>query len=229
MTVNEAPPTRIDWVEAQIRRAILDGDLSPGERLITAALSERFSVSPTPLREALQRLAGEGLVEFAAQRGARVTPLSGRDRHELAELRQLLEPQAAAQAAAGARPEWRAQVESTSGALLTTWAEADSTPVAGELAYRAFYEAVASACPSTRLRNMARMVRDQASRYRLAVSGELDREALAAGHRDLVGALLEGRSDDARTAIEREVAIYESVPLDMVADRETAVLPGVRQ
>lgn len=229
MTVNDLPLTRIDWVEAQIRQAILDGELPPGERLITATLSERFSVSPTPLREALQRLAGEGLVEFVPQRGARVTPLSSPDRSELAELRRLLEPETAAQAAAGGWPEWRALVESVSGRLLRTWAEIDSTPVAQEFAYRAFYEAVASACPSTRLRNMTRVVRDQASRYRLAVSGELDREALAAEHRPLVDALLAGRSSDARKAIEQEIAIFESVPLDMAADRETAVLPGGRE
>jgi GntR family transcriptional regulator, carbon starvation induced regulator len=228
VAVNEVPLTRIDWVEAQIRQAILDGELAPGERLITATLSERFSVSPTPLREALQRLAGEGLVEFAAQRGARVTPLSARDRDELAELRKLLEPETAAQAARHGGPEWRALVEATSATLLATLGQATATPVARELAYRAFYEATAGGCPSTRLRNMSRVVRDQASRYRLAVSDGLDREELATVHRSLVDALLAGRSAEVRTAIEREIMAYESVGLDMTAEPEAAVAPGAR-
>ena len=76
---------------------------------------------------------------------------------------------------------------------------------------------------------MTRVVRDQASRYRLAVSDELDREALGTGHRLLVDALLAGRSSDARRAIEEEIAIFESVPLDMAADRKADVLPGVRE
>ncbi|MGX5654731.1 GntR family transcriptional regulator [Geodermatophilus nigrescens] len=211
--MNDVPLTRIDWVEAQIRQAILDGELAPGERLITAALSERFAVSPTPLREALQRLAGEGLVEFAAQRGARVTPLSARDRGELAELRTLLEPETAAQAAQHGGPEWRALVESASARLLATLDQDDATAVARELAYRAFYEAVASACPSARLRTMSRVVRDQSARYRLAVGEGLDREESAALHRSLVEALLTGRVPDVRTAIEKELAISESVAL----------------
>ena len=69
------PPTRAQWVDQRLRQAILAGALEPDERLITATLSEQFSVSPTPLREALQRLAAEGLVEITPQRGARVAAL----------------------------------------------------------------------------------------------------------------------------------------------------------
>lgn len=224
--MNDVPLTRIDWVEAQIRQAILDGDLAPGERLITATLSERFSVSPTPLREALQRLAGEGLVEFAAQRGARVTPLSVRDRAELDELRRLLEPETAAQAAAHGDDRWRALVGTASATLVEAWTQPGSSPVAGELAYRAFYEATAGACPSDRLRTMTRVVRDQASRYRLAVSDGLDRAALVAGHRLLVDALLSGRGDEVRAAIEREIAAYEAATLELVTGKEAAMPAG---
>src|SRR5215204_3107149 len=101
-TMADGPISRIEWVEEQLRRAILNGDLKPGERLLTAQLSERFSVSPTPLREALHRFAGEGLVEFVPQRGARVTALSLEDSAELTQLRLLLEPVAVADAIAHA-------------------------------------------------------------------------------------------------------------------------------
>lgn len=212
----DVPLTRIDWVETQVRRAILDGDLPPGERLIVATLSERFSVSPTPLREALQRLAGEGLVEFAAQRGARVAPLSVQDRRELTGLRSLLEPETAAQAAGQGGADWVTGVRAASAALVEAWHRPGASAVASEFAYRAFYDAVATACSSARLRTMARVVRDQESRYRLAVVDGLDRDELAARHARLLAALLAGGLSDVRSCIKAEIATFEAAFLDPV-------------
>lgn len=93
-TLSEGPPTRSAWVDQQLREAILNGDFEPGERLLIAPLAERFSVSPTPLREALQRLAAEGIVDITPQRGARVAPLSLEDALGLIYVRRLLEPAA---------------------------------------------------------------------------------------------------------------------------------------
>ncbi len=208
--MSSMPLTRIDWVEAQIRRAILDGELAPGERLIAATLSERFSVSPTPLREALQRLAGEGLVEFTAQRGARVAPLSPGDCLELAELRRLLEPETAVQAALAGDDGWRTRIRNASDALLEAWADPEHSPVASELAYRAFYEEAAEACPSTRLRHVTRVVREQSARYRLAVSQAVDRETVALGHRELVAALTDVDVPVVHSSIEREIKVFSA-------------------
>lgn len=227
MTVNDVPPTRIDWVEAQIRHAILDGELAPGERLITAALSERFSVSPTPLREALQRLSGEGLVEFAAQRGARVTPLSTQDRIELAELRTLVEPETATRAAQDGSPDWLVRVRAASETLLEAWGRSDPAAVASELAYRAFYEEIAAACPSTRLRTISRVVRDQESRYRLAVTDHLDREILVSRHVRLVAALAATDLDRMRACIKEEISFYASAFLDRAPDAQPTIVPVV--
>lgn len=58
-----------------LRALILDSELSPGERLRIEHLSQRFNVSQTPVREALNRLAAEGLVVQEAYRGFRVSQL----------------------------------------------------------------------------------------------------------------------------------------------------------
>ena len=69
------PPTRAEWVDSMLRRAIVHGELAPGEKLYAERLAEQWGVSATPLRETFQRLAGEGLVIIEPQRGARVAPV----------------------------------------------------------------------------------------------------------------------------------------------------------
>lgn len=58
-----------------IEQAIVAGDFAPGERLDETALAERFSVSRTPVREALTALESTGLVELRPRRGAFVRAL----------------------------------------------------------------------------------------------------------------------------------------------------------
>jgi DNA-binding GntR family transcriptional regulator len=62
----------VDQVYLAVRERILAGDLPPGGRLRQEELSAELGVSRTPLREALRRLASEGLVDFHANRGATV-------------------------------------------------------------------------------------------------------------------------------------------------------------
>jgi len=70
----------------QIREEILSGQIRPGERLKTAELATRLGLSTMPLREALRRLEGEGLVEIEANRGATVRKLDRRFISDLFEL-----------------------------------------------------------------------------------------------------------------------------------------------
>ncbi|MEU6124244.1 GntR family transcriptional regulator [Streptomyces sp. NPDC047123] len=74
-----------------LRAALVGGDLAPGEVYSAPALGERFGVSATPVREAMQQLAVEGAVEVVPNRGFRVTERSSRELAELAEVRALIE------------------------------------------------------------------------------------------------------------------------------------------
>lgn len=80
-----------EQVLAALRRALAAGELEPGRVYSAPALAEAHGVSPTPVREAMQQLAGEGLVETVPNRGFRVVEHSPRDAAELAEVRLLLE------------------------------------------------------------------------------------------------------------------------------------------
>ncbi|MEV5508347.1 GntR family transcriptional regulator [Streptomyces orinoci] len=74
-----------------LRKALVSGELIPGEVYSGPALGERFGVSATPVREAMQQLVLEGAVEAVPNRGFRVTGRTARDLAELAEVRALLE------------------------------------------------------------------------------------------------------------------------------------------
>ncbi|MFG3349461.1 FCD domain-containing protein [Streptomyces sp. NPDC048018] len=74
-----------------LRTALVGGELVPGEVYSAPALGDRFGVSATPVREAMQQLATEGAVEVVPNRGFRVTERTPRELAELAEVRALIE------------------------------------------------------------------------------------------------------------------------------------------
>nr|WP_240509855.1 GntR family transcriptional regulator [Streptomyces malaysiense] len=74
-----------------LRTALVAGELKPGEVYSAPVLGDRFGVSATPVREAMQQLALEGAVEVVPNRGFRVVERGARELAELAEVRELLE------------------------------------------------------------------------------------------------------------------------------------------
>jgi DNA-binding GntR family transcriptional regulator len=83
-----------------LKERIMDQALAPGARLNIEAVAAELGVSPTPVREALARLAAEHLVTFVSFKGYTVTPLlTHRRLGELMHVRRLLEVDAARQAA----------------------------------------------------------------------------------------------------------------------------------
>jgi DNA-binding GntR family transcriptional regulator len=74
-----------------LRAAVISGELRPGVVYSAPSLATQFGVSPTPVREAMLDLAGEGLVDTVRNKGFRVTELSEDDLDELSELRALIE------------------------------------------------------------------------------------------------------------------------------------------
>ena len=99
------PPLRIEKGRSRsyalyehVRKAIHDGTLSPGERLVEEGLAEAAGVSRTPVRETLRRLEAEGLVE-ESEGGMVVTSLSESGLLELCAVREVLEGMASGLAA----------------------------------------------------------------------------------------------------------------------------------
>jgi len=89
----------------ELRRAILEGRLLPGQRLVETDLARMFGVGRAAVRTALARLEQEGVVERSPNRGARVRLLSEEEAVEILEARAALECLAARYAALRAGPE----------------------------------------------------------------------------------------------------------------------------
>src|SRR3954470_21466444 len=93
-----ADASKADLVHRRLKEQIELGELAPGAPLSELSLVERTGASRTPVREALRRLAAEGLVDLAPRQGARVSRVSLQSVRDLFEFRQLLEPVAVRQA-----------------------------------------------------------------------------------------------------------------------------------
>ncbi|TCK21450.1 GntR family transcriptional regulator [Pseudonocardia endophytica] len=98
--VKDHQVSAVDLVTVEVRRSILHGVLAPGERFSVAELARQLDISHIPVREALRRLEGQGLIELNHGRSAVVVPLSVEDLRGIYGLRLLVEPELAARAAA---------------------------------------------------------------------------------------------------------------------------------
>lgn len=116
-----------------LRTALVAGELKPGEVYSAPVLGERFGVSATPVREAMQQLALEGAVEVVPNRGFRVVERGARELAELAEVRALIEVPVMLRLAravpaerwAELRPLAEATVRAASSGCVATYAESD--------------------------------------------------------------------------------------------------------
>lgn len=88
----------------QLRRAVRQGDVAPGQRLVEAELVEQFGVTRGSVRAAIDELVAEGLIERIHNRGARVRMVSRQQAIEILECRKVLEGLIAAKAAERVQP-----------------------------------------------------------------------------------------------------------------------------
>ncbi len=183
-------------VLAALRTALVTGDLRPGEVYSAPALGERFGVSATPVREAMQQLALEGAVEVVPNRGFRVVERGARELAELAEVRALLEVPVILRLAhsvpaerwAALRPLAEATVRAASSGCRATYAEAD----------RAFHGAVLGLGGNEQLVGVAGELHRRAQG---AVVGGASLVADAHEHMALLDALVAGDVDVVRVLV----------------------------
>lgn len=114
-----------DQVYAALRADIINGELAPGERLVEIEIARSFEISQSPVRDALKRLAHEGLVLQEPRRGTFVATVDEHTARRSYELRAVLEPYAAAEFCAHAPDEALPRLQALLDDLRTAAADGD--------------------------------------------------------------------------------------------------------
>ncbi|MFH1804789.1 MAG: GntR family transcriptional regulator [Pseudomonadota bacterium] len=204
-----------DLVQA-LERDIVTGVLKPGDRLDERSLSERFAVSRTPVREALQTLAGTGLVTTMPRRGTVVASITIAELIEMFEVMAELEAMCARLAA---RRMARVDVEklfslSAECAALRDHANADGYYEANVR----FHEAIYAGCRNAYLERQTKNVRNRLSPYRrlqLHRPGRVERSSDE--HADILKAISTGDAVQAGDLMRAHVAVQGEALNDLLA------------
>lgn len=193
-----------------LRQKILHADLSPGSKLKIETLQREYELSSSPLREALSRLAAEGLAVMDENRGFRVAPMSPEDLWDITTLRLVVEPAALAAAIGAANDEWEGRIVAAFHRLKRTeervpasqhWFDGDWTE-----RHKNFHMALYSACPSGRLFTLCWNLFDQAERYRrFSATNRRQARDTAGEHRALMEAALARDADLSADLIRKHI------------------------
>ncbi|MFJ3892263.1 GntR family transcriptional regulator [Streptomyces sp. NPDC090083] len=190
-----------------LRTALVGGELTPGEVYSAPALGDRFGVSATPVREAMQQLATEGAVEVVPNRGFRVIERGARELAELAEIRALIEVPVMLRLArtvpaarwADLRPLAESTVRAAASGCRATYAESD----------RAFHRGVLALAGNEQLVQIAEDLHRRAQWPLVGgpvTRGRADLVADAAEHLALLDALGAGEWDVAQSLVREHFA-----------------------
>lgn len=205
MAASAEKATLTETVYAELRRELLRGDLTPGSKIRISDIAVRRGVSPSVLREALTRLAGQGLVVAMPQRGFAVAPLSVEALQDLTHARTLIEAIALRESIVDGDLDWESRVIAAhhrlrrtpllepDGHVCADWAEA----------HRHFHHVLLAGGRSTRLTAIADGLRDCSELY-MYWSRELAHDVqrdVAAEHAAIVEHALARDADQAAAAL----------------------------
>ncbi len=200
----------------QIKDAILNGTLQPGDKLVETSLTESMGVSRTPLREAFRELAAEGYITVVPYKGARVSRLSEDEVLDIYAITSVLEGLATRLATPSLR-EGRA-----SEALHRFFQQLKRRHERGEVdaywaANRDFHRHITSACGNSRLQTLIGSLRQQIMKTRVLTLHAPDRlDGSMAEHEEILGAILEGDGRAAERLVIRHLEIQGKFVLDLI-------------
>jgi DNA-binding GntR family transcriptional regulator len=201
-----ASTTLATSLATRLRRAVVSGELGPGERLPLDRLREEFGVSLSPLREALSRLGSEGLVLIEDQKGYRVAPLSEEDQRHVTQMRSQFEIYALREAIAKGDLAWESEVTAALYILNRIDRKTIEDIEVWETAHRAFHLKLISACRIPLLLQFCAVLHDHSDRYRRAYL-RLNRgdKGIPAEHKQIAEAAVSRQADLACDLLRRHI------------------------
>jgi DNA-binding GntR family transcriptional regulator len=201
-TSSSGDPTQATSLYDQLRSDLLSAALEPGSKLAIEALSSRYGTGATPLREALNRLVADGLVERREQRGFAVAPVSAKDLAEITKVRCWLESIALRESIAARDQAWEDSLALAHHHLSRTPRSLSESRFEDnpdwEPRHRAFHRALIAGCGSRWLLSFCDQLADQHQRYRrLSAPRAFRKRAVGSEHQAIMQAAIDGHADEA--------------------------------
>jgi GntR family transcriptional regulator, rspAB operon transcriptional repressor len=209
-----APKTIGQQVYERLRDEVLTGSLHPGVWIREQDIASAWSVSRTPVREAVRRLAHDGLVESSPNRGVRVRILTPHEVRDVYELRELLEGRAARHAAerAGER-----DVERLRAQLAFIDTLSASEPAAHIRADEAFHDAVAVIAGNEALLDLTRRLYGRVARVKIVTRDTNTNARTREQHHAIVAAIAAGDPDGAERAMREHIRTFSDIVTERLA------------
>ena len=202
--------TAATLVYRKLRQDILRGELNPGQKLQIEYVSARYGAGANPVREALNRLSSERLVDRFDQRGFFVPQLTPDGLRELVKTRCWLEGLALEQSIANRTQAWEDNLilayHRLSRTRIRLPEEGGGDNSEWEIKHRAFHTALIAACGSSWLIGFCNDMMDHAERYRYIAMVSYPRRNSAQEHRLIMEAAIDG---EAELAKQRLIAQYQ--------------------
>ena len=220
--VSGAPSTQASTVYDRLREDLLSGRLEPGRKLQMRFLTDLYQTGQTPLREALNRLTADGLVEGREQRGFYVAAISRSELAELTKTRCWVESLALRESMAASTPQWEEQLllaqHRLSRSPRSLNAEHFEDNPEWERLHRAYHKALIGNCGSQSLMAFCGQLADQLYRYRrLSIRKVFSSRQVADEHQAIMDAVL---SKDANAAVALLAAHYSRTAEVLLQDRQ---------
>lgn len=204
--------SKSDQVYRWLRAEIATGRLRPKDRVNADLISRELAVSKIPVREAIARLAAEGALQVLPNAGAVVTPLSWRELIDIQQSRLILEPPAAAAAAADPSRSAIAELRRNVAAMRRWARTGDGDPFALN---RHFHLALVSMAGNLVLTEMLDMVLQRVSRYRVRARHTPESaRCIAAEHNAIVDALVARDPQEVQRRVADHLRSSHSVTAD---------------
>jgi DNA-binding GntR family transcriptional regulator len=199
VTTVASPGTRADDVYTAVRADLLAAQFRPGQWMKVSDLQRRFGFSISVIREALNRLTAQGLLQSSAQRGFRVAELSIADLQDLTDARIKIETLLLRESLRFGTDAWEADVLAAHHLLSRLPPRGPDGKLNTALIpiHAEFHERLLAGCPNAHLRAVANSLRDKAELYRMW-SPVVDRpmKAIAAEHRKLMELALARKEEE---------------------------------
>ena len=187
VNMNEYLPLR-DVVFNTLRKAILRGELKPGERLMEIQLANKLGVSRTPIREAIRKLELEGLVLMIPRKGAEVAQITEKNMQDVLEVRKALEELSVQLACERITPEQVEEMKMAAEDFRKVLKSGDVTKIAE--ADVKFHDIIFAATNNQRLITLLNNLREQMYRYRMEyLKDRKSHSVLVREHEEILNAL----------------------------------------